>query len=1404
MKNKYIKLIGLFVFASVLGPLNANSQVAEVRNAVSSDVSIPLREMKTIKKHFWEKWMRETEGKIPNKFRNVSSQSVTDNAVQALYNNNNKDISTVHLMSFDGLTNASNSVRCTPPDPAGDVSQTHYVQAVNCMLQMFNKEGVSVLGPIPTSTIWNGFTGNWSGHNDGDAIVLYDENASRWIISQFAIDCSGTPYTEYQMVAVSTTSDPTGSYYRYAFQFDYMPDYGKLGVWNDGYYMSMNRFNTNSGGTPFVGVGAAVMERNKMLTGDPAARMVYFKTETLGGSGSSAGNNCWSMLPSDCDGVFPATGTPNYFVYDDQASSELRIWALHADWTTPTNSTFTYTTKLTVSGFTELGSVAQQGTSVTLNGLGDRLMFRNQYRNFGSYESFVTCRSVSVSGNAGLRWYEYRKTGSAFSLYQQSTYAPNDGKSRWMGSIAMNASGDIGIAYSVSSSSMYPSIYFTGRKATDALNQLTIPEGIIHTGTVSMTGASRWGDYTAMNIDPSDNQTFWTTQEFVGSYGGWCPWATKIATFNFSPTIELDPSSLAFGNVQINTSSVIKQYAVTGTNLTANITVTAPAGYKVCTTSNGTYSSTIVLPQTAGVVNTTVYVKFNPTAVQSYSGVITNASTGAVTQNVSVSGAGVMATVVVSATNLNFGNIQINTSSTLTYTVSGSNLTANIYISATTPQFLLSLTGAAAEYYSTINVTPVNGTVNPTTIYVKFTPTAAQPYYCSVTNTSYYATTKTVQASGTGVRPTIVVNPLSLAFGNVQVNSFLKLPYNVTGSYLTSNIIITPPAGYQVCTTENGTFQNVISLIPTAGSVNTTIFVKFSPLAIQQYNGTITNTSVGAVTQNVAVTGSGVVPAIDVSPSGLAFGNVQIGQSSTLFYHIVGTNLTSNIIITSPAGYQVCTTENGTFSSTITITPSSGIVDAIIYVKFTPTAVQQYNGVITNSSIGATTLNVTVTGAGIRPTIVVTPTSLNFGNVQIGTPIGTPAILSYTVSGTNMLGDILITAPAAFQLCKTYAGTYTNTLTIAQSGGSVSPTIIYVKFSPTAVQTYSGVISNTSTGAITQNVSVTGVGVIPTIVVAPTSLAFGNVPIVLLGGGLAQMPKTYTVTGSFLVSSVTITAPTCYTVSTSSGGTYASSIILTPVSGSVNATIYVKFTPTALQAYNGNITNASSYATTANVAVTGTGIEPTCYCENNSTYITNSGTISDGSGSQRYTNNTDCNFLIQPTLKVTAIGIAFTQFQTEANYDFVDIYAGSNSASPLVAHYSGTSIPANVIITGKAAFIHFYSNSSNRYQGWTLNYASTGKSGEAGNEVIGETENEEAINLFPNPATNEFTLEMKNIEPQQISILDLLGKEVLSVNKQILNSSQMKISTAMLTNGLYIVRIRTASKTYDKRISIIK
>ena len=274
MKKLLLFISTIILTSATFLPGNLVAQVPEVRTAVKSDVSIPFRDMVPVKETLLDRLFKskESDREVPNRFHvkpmiNPDLIIEADGALQQQNAIKSVMALTPTIKNIEGLNNSNNTGgRVTPPDPAGDVGPNHYVQAVNCMLRVYDKNGTSLYGPVTTATIWNGFSGNWAGHNDGDAIVMYDEQADRWIISQFAVDCAkvGGLYTEYQLVAVSTSPDPTGSYYRYAFQFDYMPDYPKLGVWQDGYYLAVNRFNTNTTGS-FVGAGACVLNRTKML-----------------------------------------------------------------------------------------------------------------------------------------------------------------------------------------------------------------------------------------------------------------------------------------------------------------------------------------------------------------------------------------------------------------------------------------------------------------------------------------------------------------------------------------------------------------------------------------------------------------------------------------------------------------------------------------------------------------------------------------------------------------------------------------------------------------------------------------------------------------------------------------------------------------------------------------------------------------------------------------------------------------------------------------------------------------------------------------------------------------------------------------------------------------------------------
>ncbi|MEI6750370.1 MAG: hypothetical protein ACOYMF_18305, partial [Bacteroidales bacterium] len=456
-------------------------------------------------------------------------------------------LSSAPIQNFAGQSSSS-----FPPDCNGAAGPNHFMQTVNVTYAIYGKTGTLMAGPTAMNTLFSGLPG--ATYNDGDPIVLYDEQANRFFAAEFSISGS----TNYMLLAVSTTSDPTGTWYKYSFVVDAMPDYPKFGIWQDGYYMGDNNSSTND---------IYVFERTKILQGLTAQSIAFnnpYRPTSVDGF--------MCVPPVDNDGAFAPLGAPGTFIaFNDDAigggSDQLWVYELAANWTTPASSTFNRVQQIAVSAFdcnfgSTWNNIAQSGTTMKVDAIPQVIMNVPQYRNFGTYQTLVCCHTVDIDNtdHAGVRWYELRRgtqTSGNWAVRQQGTYGP-DANSRWMGSIMLNGSGKIGLGYSISSSSMFPSIRYTGQSSaaySSASGTMDIPEQTIQTGAYSQTGYNRWGDYSLMSIDPSDDQTFWFTTEYMGSTSNHL---TKIASFKFGN----DPAV-----------TTLAATSVTGTTATINGTV---------------------------------------------------------------------------------------------------------------------------------------------------------------------------------------------------------------------------------------------------------------------------------------------------------------------------------------------------------------------------------------------------------------------------------------------------------------------------------------------------------------------------------------------------------------------------------------------------------------------------------------------------------------------------------------------------------------------------------------------------------------------------------------------------------------------------------------------------------------
>ena len=522
-------------------------------------------------------------------------------------------------LAFDGLSSNDNAAaygfRIVPPDTNGDVGLNHYVQAVNSLIRVFDKNGNPQTPPFRLSSLFTTLGTPCSTRDDGDPIVLYDSLADRWMLSQF---CTFAPPFR-QMIAVSQTGDPTGSYFIYEFVMpnNKLNDYSKFGVWSDGYYLATDEFI----GSDYAGSGVFAFDRAKMLVGDANASYVYFdlaspSTIRFGG-----------LLPSDLDGISPPPpNTPNTFVgysateYGDSADA-IRLFDFKANFANPTLSTFSERSEspISVAAFDPTSpdgrnDIFPPTPAEALDSQSDRLMYRVGYRNFGTHDSLIFNQTVRTSAiglpyRAGVRVYELNRIGSTFTINTASTIGDNE-SSRWMGSAAQDWQGNSAIGYSFTNDAKVPNVAYSGKLSTESTFRT---EGTLANASGVQTAFGfRWGDYSAMNTDVSDDCTFWFTNEYYtlesqneSDFG----WLTRIGKFRFAECINAPRSTITGIVTNTTTSQPI-----------ANALITANSTFSRGTNSGGNYGTLLLVPNTYSITATAKGYKSQTITVSTING----------------------------------------------------------------------------------------------------------------------------------------------------------------------------------------------------------------------------------------------------------------------------------------------------------------------------------------------------------------------------------------------------------------------------------------------------------------------------------------------------------------------------------------------------------------------------------------------------------------------------------------------------------------------------------------------------------------------------------------------------------------------------------------------------------------
>jgi len=858
---------------------------------------------------------------------------------QALQTTKGPLVNTTNGLNFEGIAENCGE----PSDSNGAIGATQYVEWINCQFEVFDKTtGAHVAGPFNGNTLFTSLGGQCASNNSGDPIAQYDKLANRWVLTQPVFSA---PY--FQCIAVSQTSDATGAYNVYAFSLGStdFPDYPKLSVWPDAYYVTYNLFPSG-----FIGPQICAYDRSKMLAGLPATGQCFNPHNDPNLTSNDGG-----MLPSDVDGIAPPpVGEPNMVLELDRtaANSNLDMWKFHVDFTIPANSTLTGPFAIPVTPWTYLCGgggtcVPQKGTTNKLDTLGDRMMYRLPYRNFtgtGGPEIILASHSVASGGVSGERWYEIHDPNGSPTVYQQGTFQP-DTTWRWMGSIAMDQNQDIALGYSLSSSSIFPEVGYTGRVPTDPLGTLET-ENVTFNGTGSETGHSRWGDYEAMSVDPVDDCTFWFIAQYIPVTGDF-NWHTRINNFKFNgcggpPTPNFNVTATPSSQTVTPGGSTSYTATVTPTNgFVGSVTMTVsglPSG------ANGTFTPNPVVI-TSGAQSTTLNVTTsNSTPGGTYTLTITGTSgvlVNSTTVSLVVAAAG---QITITPTSLTFAKQVINTTSAakkITVKNTGS-VTVNFTSVVASGDFAISsntCTGGLSVGATCITM-------------VTFTPTALGARTGSVTYTDDASgSPQSVSLTGTGVLAA-TLTPVSATFKGAELITTAAKAFTLTNNQSVTLNVSSVAVSANYAETDN--------CQPTVAPLgHCTINVTFTPPGVGTFNGTLTVTDDAANSpQSSTLSGTGLAQAT-INKTSLTFGLQTVGTTSAPKQATLKNNL--------PTPLTFSTVTTGDFAESDTCggsVPANGGT-CILNVTFTPTATGTRTGTLTvNNSSVDTPFVVSLSGTG--------------------------------------------------------------------------------------------------------------------------------------------------------------------------------------------------------------------------------------------------------------------------------------------------------------------------------------------------------------------------------------------------------------------------------------------------------